>query len=224
MSRAFSSSLTSLRAAAFIAAATLSCACANATPVDEAERARLVQERAAIEAQYTNRHGECTQRFVVTSCVEDTKRDRRHALDGLRARQIVLDESRRKERSAARSSELSNNAAELARREAVRASKPAVPASGPSDGHDQATAGPTTAHRPIAEHVAAPKRHAVGDLRESAAKSASAPDRSAKEVRSRATFEARNHEAAEHREDVVDKAAKRAQQHKPAAPLPIPSP
>jgi len=44
------------------------------------------------------------------------------------------------------------------------------------------------------------------------------------EGRSRATFDARKEQAAEHRDEVLDKAAKRAQEHKPAAALPIPTP
>ena len=221
MSRAILSMLPSVRRAVALAAATLSCTGAVATPADDAERTRLVQERAAIEAQYTSRHAECTQRFVVTSCVEDAKRDRRRGLDALRARQIVLDESRRKERSSARKSELSVNAAEQARREAARASRPAPAAS--DAGHDEP--GRTVLPRQsIAERPSPSKRHADADDRASGAKSADGADRLAREGRSRATFEARKLQAAEHRDEVLDKAAKRAQQHKPAAPLPIPSP
>jgi hypothetical protein len=51
-----------------------------------------------------------------------------------------------------------------------------------------------------------------------------ASERAAKEGRSRATFEARKQHAAEHREEVVDKAAKRLQQHPPAPALPMPAP
>ena len=221
MSRASLPSLPSLRTASVIAAAMLSCTVAVATPANDAERARLVQERAAIEAQYTSRHAECSQRFVVTSCVDDAKRDRRRGLDGLRARQIVLDESRRKERSTARRSELSGNAAELARREAARVSRPAPAAS--DAGHDE----PSRSAQPrqsIGQRPSPAKRHVGADDRASGAKSADSADRQAKEGRSRATFDARKQQAAEHRDEVLDKAAKRAQEHKPAAALPIPTP
>ena len=88
---------------------------------------------------------ECQQRFVVSSCVEDAKRDRRQGLDGLRSRQIALDEVRRKERSAARRSELSANAAEQAKRDMVKASRPAAVAS-ESSSHDEPTSA-LTPHR-----------------------------------------------------------------------------
>ncbi len=96
-------------------------AIAQASPAEDAEQSRLVQERAAIDATYSARVNECQRRFVVTSCVEDAKRDRRHGLDALRSRQITIDELRRTERSAARRSELSALAAEQARREGERA-------------------------------------------------------------------------------------------------------
>ena len=221
MSRSSLPSLPSLPASATVIAAALFCTLTVAAPADDAERARLVQERAAIEAQYTSRHAECSQRFVVTSCVEDAKHDRRRGLDALRARQIALDESRRKERSVARRSELSGNAAELARREAARASRPAPAAS--DAGHDE----PSRVVQPrqsIAERPSPAKRHAGPGDRASGAKGTDSAGRQAKEGRSRATFEARKQQAAEHRDEVLDKATKRAQEHKPAAPLPIPKP
>ena len=221
MSRSFLSSLPSLPASVTVIASALFCTVVVATPADDAERVRLVQERAAIEAQYTSRHAECSQRFVVTSCVEDAKRDRRRGLDALRTRQIALDESRRKERSAARRSELSGNAAELARREAARASRPAPAAS--DAGHDE----PSRVVQPrqsIAERQSPAKRHAGPGDRTSGAKGGDSADRQAKEGRSRATFDARKQQAAEHRDEVLDKAAKRAREHKPVAPLPIPKP
>ena len=221
MSRAFPSSLPSPRTLAAVIFAVLTCAAALATPADDAERVRLVQERAAIEAEYTSRHAECSQRFVVTSCVEDAKRDRRRGLDGLRTRQIALDESRRKERSTARRLELSGNAAELARREAARANRHAPAAS--DAGHDEPGRS-VPPRQSIAERPSPAKRHEAAADRASGANGADTADRAAKEGRSRATFEARQQQAAEHRDEVLDKAAKRAQEHKPASALPIPKP
>jgi colicin import membrane protein len=205
---------------ALAAATLLASATAQSTPAEDAERAKLLQERATIDSQYASRIAECQQRFVVTSCVEDAKRDRRHGLDGLRSRQIALDEVRRKERSAARRSELSANAAEQAKREAAKAIRPAAAASEPS-GRDE----PTRTHepqRPSAGRGSSAKRQAGVVDRASASKGAGGADRAAKESRSRATFEARQQHAAEHREEVADKAAKRLQGHRPATPLPIP--
>lgn len=211
----------SLRAVLVAATAGLAVALAWATPADDAERARLSHERAAIDAQYTTRQTECSQRFVVTSCVEDAKRERRRALDALRARQIALDESRRKERSDARRSELSVKAEE-ARREATRASRPVVAASESVARRDEATRS-LEPRQPAADRASLPKRQIGADDRASGAIGGAAADRTAREGRSRATFEARKHQAAEHREEVIDKTIKRTQQHPAAAALPVPA-
>ncbi len=195
---------------------------AQASPAEDAERSRLVQERATIDATYSARVTECQQRFVVTSCVEDAKRDRRHGLDALRSRQIAIDELRRKERSVARRSELSTLAAEQARREGERASRPAAQASAPVAVHDEPIRSPQS-RRPSKERASGSKRPAArASAVEPGAKGTGAAERAASEARSRATFAARQRQAAEHREDVLEKAAKRARQHRPAAPLPIP--
>ena len=90
---------------------------ARAAGADDAERHRIAEERAAIEARYVARERECRDRFVVTSCVDDAKAERRHALDALRARQLKLDEEQRRARTAERSAELAAKAADDARRE-----------------------------------------------------------------------------------------------------------
>ncbi|MDQ6638830.1 MAG: hypothetical protein M3Z15_04095, partial [Pseudomonadota bacterium] len=79
---------------------------------DDAERNRIAEEKAAIESRYAARERECRERFVVTSCVDDAKRERRHGLDALRDRQLQLDEARRRERTAERRSELAAKAAD----------------------------------------------------------------------------------------------------------------
>ena len=195
----------------------------TAAPGDDVERARIAEERAAIESRYAGRERECRERFVVTSCVDDAKRDRRQGLDALRARQLKLDEARRRERAAERRDELAVKAADDARREqerAVRAAsapsvrpaphsleprhEPAVggaPASSPHAGHDRPSAGDGLGPRP----------------REGEAQ------RLEREARHRASFETRQRQAAEHREEVNAKAAERLKQHPPAAPLPLPA-
>ncbi len=204
------------------AIALLASAMVRAAPADDAERAKLGQERATIDARYAARLDECHQRFVVASCVEDAKRDRRRGLDALRSRQIALDETQRKERSAARRSELSVNAAEQARREVARASRPAGAGSEPAAHDDEASPASET-RRSTGEHAAASKRQSIGtDDRKSDAKAAGAAERAAKEGRSRATFEARQQHAAEHREEVIGKTIERMKDRPAATPLPLP--
>jgi len=211
-----------------IAALALAAAFAGALPAraasaDDAERHRIAEELAAIEARYAARERECRDRFIVTSCVDDAKVERRRGLDALRTRQLKLDEERRRERTAERSAELAAKAADDARREQERAAraasapapreprpleprheKPAAAASTSSAGHD----------RPGAALEAGGKK---------APASQTAEQRRESEERHRASFETRQQQADEHRQEVLDKAAQRQKQKPPAAPLPVPA-
>ncbi len=211
-----------LRSAAMAAGTVLAGASAHATSAEDAERTALAQERAAIDSTYSARLEQCRQRFVVTSCVEDAKRDRRHGLDDLHLRQIKLDESRRRERSAARRAELSAHAAEAARRDADQATRPANAASRAAPVPEKPERAGEPRRSTVKHPPAAKGRTAPASAGASGAASAGAAARAVDEARSRASFEARQTEAAEHRENVLEKAAERARQHRPAAPLPIP--
>ncbi len=67
-----------------------------------AERARLAAERQRLEAVYLAEEAACGLRFAVTGCVEDVRARRRAALAPLRERELVLDDTERQERAAAR--------------------------------------------------------------------------------------------------------------------------
>ena len=191
---------------------------------EDGERRRIVQEREAIEARYAARERECRERFVVTSCVEDAKRDRRRGLDALRTRQLKLDEEGRRDRAAARQAELAAKAVDDARREQERAARAA---SAP------ASAGAPSARLRAPRGVASDARRTPRDARDRPVPAArrlgikptqrgSDEERREREERSRASYEARLRRAAEHRQEVVEKAAKRGEERRPATPLPVP--
>ena len=92
------------------------------------ERARIARERAAAQTRYDERERECRTRFIVTSCLDEAKAERRQAIDGLRARQVLVDEARRHERANERRGEIADKAAEDARRERARAARSAASA------------------------------------------------------------------------------------------------
>ena len=190
----------------------------------ESERSRIAQERAEIEARYAERERACRERFVVTSCVDDAKRDRRRGLDALRARQLELDEQSRRERTAARRAELAAKASEDARRDQERAARAA------SAAKDGPAAPKPFEPRPQAPADADRQGHAGGDRPLSAADRlgirptvrASAQERRAREERSRASYETRQRQAAEHRQQVEEQTAKRLKDRPAAKPLPVP--
>jgi hypothetical protein len=69
---------------------------------DDSERERLAQERRAIERRYDEQDVQCRERFAVTSCLDESRRERRDALADVTARQIALDDAERQRRAQAR--------------------------------------------------------------------------------------------------------------------------
>jgi len=198
--------------------------------------ARIAAERAAVNARYVEQERECRTRFIVASCIDAAKRERRQELDMLRARQIVVDEARRRERAEARRSELAVKAAEDAKRDAERAARAAsAPASGASQpGHRLVPVGrartPVSPASSPASPAASPasgsaaRSRAVGQelgLGNHAPKSAS--ERASEEERSRAAFEEKQRRAAEHRDEAATQSIRRMSAKTPASPLPAPS-
>jgi colicin import membrane protein len=170
---------------------------------ERAERERITAERARVEATFDDRQRACRERFVVTSCLEDARRDRRQALESLRQQQVILDEAQRKQRAAQRMDDIRAKVSgeEAQRREAIA-----------RDRRQEKQRGEVL--RRASPDGAAPDAPAAP-----APASVSAPD-AARRV---AEFEKRQAEAREHREAVERRNAERAAQGKaPAKPLPIP--
>jgi len=213
-----------LRRFAEVALLALAAALASHARAAESEQSRINQERAEIEATYSERERACRDRFVVTSCIDDAKRDRRRGLDALRARQLKLDEESRRERTAARRAELAAKASEDARREQERAARAAsAPADAPlaSRSLEPKRDVPADAGRPA--HAGSDRPLSTADrLGIKPAEHGSAEERHQREERSRASYEARQRQAAAHRQEVQEEAAKRLKERPPAAPLPVP--
>jgi len=186
----------------------LATAQAGAADGGDDERARLSREKAALEARFETRDKECRQRFVVSSCVEEARRERRTALDGVRSRERVLDEARRRDRAEARRAELAAKAADDARRDVERAARAA----------SAATKAEARAAAPEKRPASAPTR----SRRTQPANGETAAVRQAREERSRAAFTLRQQQAQAHRQEAEAKAAQRLQKRPPAKPLPLP--
>ena len=202
-------------------------AASSGAPTDERER--IAVERAAVEARFASRERECRRLFIVTSCVDDAKGERRQALDRLRARQLAGDEARRRERAAERRAELVEKAAEDAKGERERAVRSAARSA--SDAASQGSRGrPLEPRREAARSAdsASGAAHRRGALAPTRGVSPARPResqalRQEREARSRAAFEARRKEAELHRQEAVDRAVRRMASKSPAAALPSPS-
>jgi len=184
---------------------------------DGGERARIASERAEVEKRYADRERECRERFVVTSCVDDAKRDRRKSLDALRARELKLDEETRRARTEARRAELAAKAAEDARRDQARAASAPARSGKPFETHPPASGAARSEHEARDRPLTAADRLGIHPtVRGSEA------ERREREAASRASFEARQREAAEHRREVEERNVKRLQEHPASPSLPTP--
>jgi len=184
---------------------------------DGGERARIASERAEVEKRYADRERECRGRFVVTSCVDDAKRDRRKSLDALRARELKLDEETRRARTEARRAELAAKAAEDARRDQARAASAPARSGKPFETHPPASGAARSEHEARDRPLTAADRLGIHPtVRGSEA------ERREREAASRASYEARQREAAEHRREVEDRNVKRLQDHPASPSLPTP--
>ena len=174
-------------------------ACGAALAADApTERARIRAERAQAEQRYAEAERDCRTRFVVTSCVEAARAQRRDALGRLRNEELVLDQAERRQRAAERAAAIRDKQA-----------------------HDEAPRAAPRAPAPIAS-AAAPRLQ----LRRHGAESAhrAEPRLSPEtEARNRAAYEARQREAEEHRAAVQRRNAERQARGKtPSLPLPLP--
>jgi colicin import membrane protein len=164
------------------------------------ERQRAVNERRRIEADYTARVRQCESQFVVTSCIEEARAQRREALDRLTQQQAVIEDALRKQRAAERMERLQEKQKQAAERRDAPPAPPRVVRRG-------GTAASAAASAPAPQVLQLPPSHTPS---------------AAEQQRNRAAYEKRQKDAAEHRATVEQRNALRAAEHKPAAPLPVP--
>jgi colicin import membrane protein len=169
---------------------------------ERAERERIKSERAQAEAAFASREKACRERFVVTSCVEDARRDRRQALERLRLQQEVMDQAQRKQRAAERMEDIRNKVSDNDARQ-----------------RDATAPDPRREKKPAEMPArASSTREAPGH-----GAAASAPPAGEEAARRRADYDKRQQEAKAHREAVERRNAERAAKGKvPAKPLPVP--
>jgi colicin import membrane protein len=168
---------------------------AEDTAAAAAEREAIRNERAAAEARYIRAEADCRQRFAVSGCLNEAQAQKRTALDGLRQRELVLDEAQRKAEAEANAKRLEIKRAEAAAR-------------------------PTPAPRAASAASAAAARPASAAAR---SERASKRSKTADDAAERAVAQQRRlAEAAERREQVEKRNAERAAKGKKSMPLPVP--
>jgi len=192
------------------------------TAPDSAERQSIADQRAQAEAAFTAGERECQSRFAVTACVDALRQQKRDMLARLRAREIELDDARRRAD------------AEAARQRREEKQSAAKAPHGPSRNRvwpGDVAASASSRHTPPAEPGHTTNRAAEhGDARrakphrdDSAQRSAERADEAAAAAQRAAARQRQAERSERHREQVEQRNAQRAAQGKRAAPLPEPS-
>ena len=166
----------------------------------EISSADIAVQRAAVNARYADAIRGCQERFVVTSCVNEVRKEHNRELSRLQKMQDAKDDAQRKQKALLRQKDIEARQLEQTRRDAAP-----TPARG-SASQVLATSHPPRAHE---SRPTAPARSASARL--------------ADETRKTQAFEKQQQEITAHREAVERRNAARAASGKVAAPLPVPA-
>lgn len=66
-----------------------------------AERSRLTAERTTVDRNFEDERAVCFKKFVVESCLEDSRKRKRDALDNIKRQEAIINDAERKRRGAA---------------------------------------------------------------------------------------------------------------------------
>lgn len=212
-----------MRAASFLVILVCLCLALGAARAEAllnpaAERDRIARERAAVEAQFTERQAACQRRFAVTDCVDAARQERREARAPLRRQASALDDAQRKQRAAERQGSVRAKVSGAESREIQLGAREATgPVRRAPIVEAEAPATPSTVRhikpKPAAKPMATRSPRAAPSL----------PDRRTEEDEAQARLDARRHAAAAHKQAVQQRNAKRELSGKSAAPLPVPA-
>lgn len=194
-----------------VASLLLLCVCATATAQDiDAQRRRIADERARVNADHEAERRACYRRFAVNDCLDEARQRRNAAVAELRRQDVLLNGAERARRAGERQREVDQ-------RKGAAPIAPAAPA---------APVGPVAPGAPPGVDVPlppGPTRQAVPQAKPGAKARPEPPKREAAEAaRNRQAFEARQRQAEAHKAEVLQRNANRGKP--PAADLPLPRP
>lgn len=160
--------------------------------------AQLAAERREIEAAYAASQRDCTQRFLVTRCLDEARTTRREALASIHRREAARDDAERGRRASARLRDIETKQARQEQDRRERAADPPLPF--------EAASAVLRSPRPAPVPPAPAARH----------------DDAAAEARARQAYDGRQRRIEEHREAAAEREARRAREGRAAAP-PLPA-
>ncbi|KGH24091.1 hypothetical protein GL58_25415 [Comamonas testosteroni] len=190
----------------------------------EAERDEILSKRAVIEQQRVADEKLCYQKFAVEGCLADARRAAREKDAPLRARELEINDTERKEKAAAKLQAIEEKKAENAavpmksqQRDKSDKSLPQPAGSGAKPAVDEQAA---RAQRQTEAQQRASKQ-ADYVRRHEQSRAQADQGRAEREAKARADHEAKLKAAAEHKARALQQAKERGQT---AAPLPAPAP
>lgn len=190
----------------------------------EAERDEILSKRAVIEQQRVADEKLCYQKFAVEGCLADARRVAREKDAPLRARELEINDTERKEKAAAKLQAIEEKKAENAavpmksqQRDKSGKSLPQPTGSGAKPAVDEQAARAqrqTEAQQRASKQADYVRRHEQN-------RAQADQGRAEREAKARADHEAKLKAAAEHKANALRQAKERGQT---AAPLPAPAP
>ncbi len=189
----------------------------------ETDRQRVSQERAQAQAKHEAASRACYQRFVVTSCLDDARAERRRVLDELQRQESLLNDAERRERAQERLQRIDlrveQRAAEEQRNVQAAASRAAAAASAalPLPALPVEPMEPDTQRAAQAEQR---RQDALTAQQRAAQREAQSRARSSQAAAVRADTQARQQDAAERRLERDRRIADPSR--RPASDLPLP--
>ena len=190
------------------------------------ERDRIKAERAVVEDRFRMEEHACRQKFSVNDCVDRARRSRNADLAVLRRQELLLNDAERQRRAAERKRELDErNSAERQQEAAEKRAKALQEQQERENRFNEKAAKRAADQAENAANPAAPRVAKPGTVepqgKARAARAFDAPQPSpSKAAENRAKFESNQQEAAKHKAEVQERAAKRTKP--PASALPPP--
>lgn len=183
----------------------------------DAERARLSEERKAVEARYATEQAACYKKFAVDGCLQDSRRRRRTETEDIKRQEAAINDFERKRRGAAELDKLEQQKptqqsqdADAKREQSLESQK----------GREQRAAEHAASRAQTASEEAEQKRQFENKQRAHAEEQAKAANQKAQGPSQQAEYEAKLKKAEEHRADLERQNAAKTKPR--SAPLPAP--
>ncbi|MDB5826370.1 MAG: hypothetical protein JWQ73_590 [Variovorax sp.] len=182
-----------------------------------AERSRLTAERATVDKNFDNERAACFKKFAVESCLEDSRRSKRDALDNIKRQEAIINDAERKRRGAAALDRLDEKSAPQRAEDAAKQRDQALKSQAT---REQRAADHTTGREATAAGEAAKREQFENKQKEHAEHLAKNAKSSAQAPVEQKQFDDKVQKAEAHRADIQKRNAERTKPRSASLPPP----